>query len=228
MGEAPRLARHLSGNVDLFDAMLQPDFLERLPDRDALAAELRLRLGDARDLQDTLDICRRWAHGRQFQAGLQVLIGIAPAQQAASMLAAIAEVVIRALLPAAEAWLVQQHGVMPQGAFAVLALGKLGAHELTVGSDLDLVFLYDAPEDAISDGARPLTPQAYYARLGQRLVSALTAKTAAGDLYEIDTRLRPSGKVGPVATSLPSFARYHAETAGSRVIPSQPRSPKTG
>ena len=213
MGSAPRLARHLSGHVDLFEAMLQPDFFERLPDAAALAAELRAQLADGRDLEDMLDLCRRWAHGRQFQAGLQVLTGIAPARQAAATLAAIAEVTIGALLPAAEAWLVRQHGAMPGGAFAVLALGKLGAHELTVGSDLDLVFLYDAPEEALSDGARALAPQAYYARLGQRLVSALTAKTAAGDLYEIDTRLRPSGKVGPVATSLPSFDRYHGETA---------------
>ena len=62
----------------------RPDFFERLPDRAALAAELRSRLGDARDLQDMLDICRRWAHGRQFQAGLQVLLGITDAGAAAA------------------------------------------------------------------------------------------------------------------------------------------------
>jgi glutamate-ammonia-ligase adenylyltransferase len=213
MGTAPRLAQHLSGHVDLFDAMLTPDFFERLPGRDALATELRSKLVDARDLQDMLDICRRWAHGRQFQAGLQVLLGIARAEAASGMLAAIAEVVIAALLPAAEDWLVAQHGAVPGGAFAVLGLGKLGSHELTVGSDLDLVFVFDAAEDAASTGAKPLPAATYYARLGQRLVSALTAKTAEGQLYEIDMRLRPSGNVGPVATSLPNFARYHAETA---------------
>ena len=213
MGSAPRLARHLSGHVDLFEAMLQPDFFERLPDRAALEAELRSKLVDARDLQDRLDLCRRWAHGRQFQAGLHVLLGIAGAQAASGTLAAIAEVIIASLLPAAEAWLVRQHGAVAGGSFAVLGLGKLGAHELTVGSDLDLVFVYDAPEDARSDGARPLPVATYYARLGQRLVSALTAKTSEGQLYEIDTRLRPSGNVGPVAISLGNFARYHAETA---------------
>ena len=146
MGAAPRLARHLSGHVDLFDAMLTPDFFERLPDRATLAAELRSRLGDARDLQDTLDICRRWAHGRQFQAGLQVLLGHRPAPRPPPRtLADIAEVVIGGLLPAAERRLVGQHGTVPGGAFVVLGLGKLGAHELTVGSDLDLVFVYDAP-----------------------------------------------------------------------------------
>ena len=213
MGTAPRLARQLSGNVDLFDAMLAPDFLERLPDRATLAAELASRQVDARDLQDRLDICRRWAHGRQFQAGLQVLLGIASAGTAAAMLAAIAEVVIGSLLPAAEDWLVAQHGQVPGGAFVVLGLGKLGSHELTVGSDLDLVFIYDAAEGLPSDGGRPLPAATYYARLGQRLVSALTAKTAEGQLYEIDMRLRPSGNVGPVATTLVNFTNYHADTA---------------
>lgn len=213
MGSAPRLARHLSGNVDLFDAMLQPDFFERLPDREALTHELSSKLVDARDLEDMLDLCRRWAHGRQFQAGLQALLGLASGGAAARMLASIAEVIIAALLPAAQAWLVRQHGSVPGGAFAVLALGKLGAHELTVGSDLDLVFVYDAPADASSNGARPLPVATYYARLGQRLVSALTAKTAEGQLYEIDMRLRPSGNVGPVATTLHNFRQYHAETA---------------
>ena len=113
-----------------------------------LAAELRSRLGDSRDLQDTLDICRRWAHGRQFQAGLQILSGIARAEAAARTLADIAEVVMASLLPAAERRLAAQHGTVPGGAFVVLGLGKLGSHELTVGSDLDLVFVYEAPADA--------------------------------------------------------------------------------
>ena len=212
-GAAPRLARHLSGHVDLFDAMLTPDFFERLPDHAALDAELRSRLVDARDLQDRLDICRRWAHGRQFQAGHQILLGATDAGTAARALATIAEVVIAGLLPAAERWLVAQHGIVPGGAFVVLGLGKLGAGELTVGSDLDLVFVYAAAEDAPSGGPRPLPAPTYYARLGQRLVSALTAKTGEGQLYEIDMRLRPSGNVGPVATTLANFARYPAETA---------------
>ncbi len=213
MGAAPRLARHLSTHVDLFDAMLTPDFLERLPERERLAAELASRQGDARDLEDMLDLCRRWAHGRQFQAGLQVLLGIASAGQAARMLADIAEVVMASLLRAAEGRMIRQHGRIEGGAFVVLGMGKLGAHELTVGSDLDLVFVYDAPADAVSDGARPLPAATYYARLGQRLVSNLSARTAEGALYEIDMRLRPSGNAGPVATSAANFAAYHARSA---------------
>jgi [glutamine synthetase] adenylyltransferase / [glutamine synthetase]-adenylyl-L-tyrosine phosphorylase len=117
------------------------------------------------------------------------------------------------MLPAAERRLADQHGRVPGGAFAVLGLGKLGAHELTVGSDLDLVFVFDADPDAVSDGGRPLPAGTYYARLGQRLVSNLSAKTPGGQLYDIDMRLRPSGNAGPVATSVGNFTRYHAETA---------------
>jgi len=95
----------------------------------------------------------------------------------------------------------------------VLGLGKLGSRELTLGSDLDLIFVYDADDRTQSDGARPLAAPTYYARLSQRLVSALTAQTPEGRLYDIDTRLRPSGNVGPVACSLANFARYQRESA---------------
>ena len=213
MGTAPRLARQLARRVDLLEAMLTPDFFERLPDPAALEQEFARHLVDVRDLQDMLDAVRRWAHGRQFQAGLQVLLGLSSATQASSTLTAIAEIVLRSLLPTAEQWLVPQHGAVPGGAFVVLGFGKLGSRELTIGSDLDLVFVYDAPEGAESDGARPLPTDTYYARLSQRLVSAITAKTAEGELYEIDMRLRPSGNLGPVACSLDAFERYQAETA---------------
>jgi [glutamine synthetase] adenylyltransferase / [glutamine synthetase]-adenylyl-L-tyrosine phosphorylase len=212
-GAAPRLAPYLARNVDLFESLLQPDFFEPLPDAPTLREELAARLKDARDLQDTLDAARRWAHGRQFQAGLQVLLGVTDFGRAALTLTSIAEVVIAGLLPWAERWLEEQHGRIEQGSFAVLGLGKLGARELTIGSDLDLVFVYEAPPDARSKGERPLPAPTWYARLAQRLVSALSARTAEGQLFEIDMRLRPSGNAGPVACSLGSFARYHDQTA---------------
>ena len=213
MGAAPRLARHLASQSDLFEQLIQPDFFEPLPEPERLAAELASRLGDARDLQDTLDLAARWARGRQFQAGVQVLLGLAGAEEAAATLTAIAETVLRALLPRAEAWLEPQHGRVPGGSFVVLGLGKLGSRELTVGSDLDLVFVYDAPEGARSNGPKPLDAATWYGRLGNRLVAAITARTAGGQLYEIDTRLRPSGNVGPPACALSNFARYQLETA---------------
>ncbi|MGH6914251.1 MAG: bifunctional [glutamine synthetase] adenylyltransferase/[glutamine synthetase]-adenylyl-L-tyrosine phosphorylase, partial [Geminicoccales bacterium] len=165
MGTAPRLAQHLSHHVALFDAMLAPDFFDPVPDAKALAAELDAALARARDLQDVLDAARRWAQGREFQTGLHVLLGLADGDAAGTSFTAIAEIVIRALLPRVERWLNAQHGRIAGGAFAVLGLGKLGSAELTLGSDLDLVFVFDAKDEARSDGERPLPASTWYTRL---------------------------------------------------------------
>ena len=213
MGAAPRMAKHLARNTDLFEALLQPDFFEALPDAANLQAELASRLKDARDQQDVLDLGKRWAHGRQFQAGIHVLLGLADAEGAAACLTAIAETVVEAVLPRARSWLAAQHGDVADGAFVVVGLGKLGSRELTTGSDLDLVFVYEVPADASTDGPRPLKASELFGRLGLRLISALTTRTAEGQFFEIDTRLRPSGNAGPVACSFENFASYHDETS---------------
>jgi glutamate-ammonia-ligase adenylyltransferase len=97
---------------------------------------------------------------------------------------------------------------------AVLGFGKLGGREMTVGSDLDLVFVYDVPKGVeSSSGARPLSPHDYFARLSRRLINALAAETAEGKLFEVDMRLRPSGTAGPIASSLDAFVRYQHESA---------------
>ena len=110
MGIAPRLAGHLSRNVSLFDAMLAPDFFEPIPGAQAFAGELDRALARSDDVQDVLDAVRRFAHDREFQVGLHVLLGLIDGDAAAAILSDIAETVIRALLPRAEAWLAQQHG----------------------------------------------------------------------------------------------------------------------
>jgi glutamate-ammonia-ligase adenylyltransferase len=93
-------------------------------------------------------------------------------------------------------------------------MGKLGGREMTAGSDVDLIVIYDFDAGAAqSDGARPLAPSHYYTRLTQRLINAISARTAEGTLYEVDMRLRPSGQMGPVATRFSSFASYQAEEA---------------
>jgi glutamate-ammonia-ligase adenylyltransferase len=93
-------------------------------------------------------------------------------------------------------------------------MGKLGGREMTAGSDLDLIVIYDFdPAATQSDGDRPLAPSQYYARFTQRLISALSAPTAEGPLYEVDMRLRPSGQKGPVATQLSRFIEYQASEA---------------
>ncbi|MDH3660937.1 MAG: bifunctional [glutamine synthetase] adenylyltransferase/[glutamine synthetase]-adenylyl-L-tyrosine phosphorylase [Alphaproteobacteria bacterium] len=213
MGTAPRLADYLSHHVSLFDAMLAPSFFEVPAAPAELEAEFARTLEQADDLQDALDAARRWTQAREFQVGMHILLGESDGEAASVTLTALAEIGIRGLLPFVENWLARQHGRIEGGSFAVLGLGKLGSKELTIGSDLDLIFVFDAKADARSDGEKPLAAAVYYARLGQRLVSALTAKTAEGSLYEIDTRLRPSGNLGPVACSIESFERYQMESA---------------
>lgn len=92
-------------------------------------------------------------------------------------------------------------------------MGKLGAREMTATSDLDMIVVYDADTEDMSSGERPLSAPEYYARWTQKLVSAVTAPTSEGAVYEVDMRLRPSGRAGPLATSLASFRHYQAEEA---------------
>jgi glutamate-ammonia-ligase adenylyltransferase len=221
MGGAPRLAEHLSRNPALLDAVLTSGFFGHAPARHELVQELQHLLATAGDLQDILDIARRWVRDRQFQIGVHVLRGTTDAERAAGPLSDIAETVIAGLQPRIEAAFAQQHGRLPGRGMVTVALGKLGSREMTVGSDLDLIFIYDAPTELerggwdtlMSDGPKPLAPIHYYSRLAQRMIAAITAPTGEGRLYEVDMRLRPSGNSGPIASSLEGFRRYQQTDA---------------
>jgi [glutamine synthetase] adenylyltransferase / [glutamine synthetase]-adenylyl-L-tyrosine phosphorylase len=214
MAEAPLLAERLAARPALLDAVLTAEFSAPLPDRAGLARDLADLLAGARDFEDTLDLVRRWADERRFQVGVQLLrLGIA-GEAAGVGLSDIAETALRALVPAVTADFARTHGEVPGGAFAIVAMGRLGSREMSFASDLDLILIYDALEDSAgSTGPRPLTLSAYYARLSQRLISAITAPTAEGRLYEVDMRLRPSGESGPIASSLAAFAQYQRDAA---------------
>jgi glutamate-ammonia-ligase adenylyltransferase len=214
MAEAPLLAERLARRPALLDAVLTAEFSAALPDRAGLASDLGTLLAGARDFEETLDLLRRWANERRFQVGVQLLRRGVEGTRAAETLADIAETVIAALLPAVTADFARVHGEVPGGAFAVVAMGRLGSREMSLASDIDLILIYDAPKDSLgSTGPRPLALSTYYARLSQRLISAITAPTAEGRLYEVDMRLRPSGASGPIATSLSGFAHYQREEA---------------
>ncbi len=214
MGKAPRLARHLASRASVLDSVLAPDFFDTPPDRAELEAHLDQQLARAEYLEDTLNICRRWANDHRFQVGVQRLQGLIPPPVASGALSDIAQTALGALYPKVEADFMESHGRVGDSRLAVLALGKLGSREMTASSDLDLVFIYDvADETAQSDGEKPLYATQYFARLGQRYINAITALTQEGSLYEVDMRLRPSGNSGPIATTLTAFRKYHAESA---------------
>jgi glutamate-ammonia-ligase adenylyltransferase len=213
-GAAPRLATHLGRNPAALDALMDPGYLGELPSRTRLEQDLTSLLRPGSSYEEILDAARRFAREQIFRVGVQIIEGNAEAAEAGPALANVAEAVIRALLPAVAGELEAAHGRVAGGEFVVVAMGKLGGREMTATSDLDLICVYDAPEEIDqSDGPRPLPVSTYYARLAQRFIAALTTQTAQGGLYEVDMRLRPTGNKGPVAVSLTSFARYQAEQA---------------
>ena len=214
MAEAPRLAEHLAQRPALLDSVLTEGFFTPLPDRAALAAELAQMLARAGDFEDTLDVVRRWAGERKFQVGVQLLRRAVDGMAAGAVLADIAETALSSLVPAVEADFARRHGHISGGAFAVIGMGRLGSREMTLASDLDLILTYASPPNAeASDGPQPLPVSSYYARLSQRLISAITAPTAEGSLYSVDMRLRPSGAAGPIASDFAGFIRYQREAA---------------
>ena len=211
MGSAPALAARLSRDPGLFDAVLEVDPSGSSND---FAGELNAVLERAKDFQDVLDESRRWTNAAKFRIGIQIMRGGLQAGDAGRRLSALADAVMGAVLPRVQQEFAVRHGTIPGSRFAVVAMGKLGAREMTAGSDLDLVFLYDCPDGVdASDGTAPLNSSAYFARLGQRYISALGASTGEGRLYEVDMRLRPSGTSGPIASSLESWVPYQREKA---------------
>ncbi|WP_374443947.1 bifunctional [glutamine synthetase] adenylyltransferase/[glutamine synthetase]-adenylyl-L-tyrosine phosphorylase [Stella sp.] len=214
MGGAPRLAEHLNRHPVRLDAVLAGDFMSPLPAAEALAGDLARTLTEARDFGDALDLVRRWTHDQQFRLGVQLLRHATDGDRAGAGFSDVAETAVAALLPLVETEFAQLHGRIAGGGMVVLALGKLGGREMTVGSDLDLVTLYETPPDAeASDGAKPLPISTFYIRLNARLVNAVTAPTGEGKLYDVDMRLRPSGNKGPIAAALEGFAHYHRTEA---------------
>jgi glutamate-ammonia-ligase adenylyltransferase len=214
IGSAPRLADILAHYPQVMDALIDPTFFGTLPEAEKLNAGLARTLALSSSYEDFLDRLRLFAQEHMFLIGARILSGTVSAEQAGDIFARLADVIVRALHCAVENRFAETHGRIPGQHTALIALGKLGGREMTATSDLDLILVYDFnaahPE---SDGARPLYGSQYFARLTQRLISALTAQTNYGRLYDVDMRLRPSGRSGPLATQIDSFASYQESEA---------------
>ncbi len=212
-GTAPELARYLGRNAGVLDAVISQDFYRPLGTASELRAHLARRLDGIDDYETTLDTARTWMKERHFRIGVHLLRGLAEPEAAATAYSAVADVILQALWPVVIADFAERHGPPPGAGAVIVALGKLGSREMTATSDLDLIVVYDAAGKEASEGKRPLAVTAYYARLTQALIAALTAPMAEGILYKVDMRLRPSGQSGPLATALAAFRRYQAEEA---------------
>lgn len=214
MGAAPRMAETVSKRVHVLDAVLDPAFFGAMPSVEEFRLGLDRTLAEARFYEEALDRARIFAQEQQFLIGLRLISDTLSADRVGFALARLAEVVVDRILTRVMDHVGESHGGVPGGEIAILAMGKLGGREMTAASDLDLILLYEAP-DAVkqTDGKRPLAIAQYYTRLTQRLVTALSAPTAEGALYEVDFRLRPSGNAGPLATNLQGFIAYQKSDA---------------
>lgn len=205
---APRLADALARRPALLDALIEQRFLQPLAQdaSERYRDELNALLADAGEFEAKLNAARRFHREEAFRVGVQVLDGLANPAEAAAAQSDLAEACVAAMAAAALDETQRLYGAQP-GAFLVLALGKFGGRELAMNADLDLMLVYDAPPESGANAAE------FYTRFTQRLISALSAPTEEGALYDIDTKLRPSGSKGPVAVRLSSFERYYAEEA---------------
>lgn len=188
---APRLARILARRPDLLEALVS-NVIPKAPDASAAVT-----------FDAALDNWRRYHREQSFLTGHRLLHGLIAPDEAAQVWTRLADDTIRYMAAVGEMETTRRYGEVP-GRWAVFGMGKLGGEEMTAGSDLDIIVIYDSSAD---------NAQTWFTRLTQRLITGLTAPTAEGELYEVDMRLRPSGRGGPVAVSLEAFRHYQNEEA---------------
>ncbi len=212
MAFAPQLARTLARRPAALDALIDGDFFAPLEPGEAGRA-LAQAVARADGFEGAMDAARRIHRDQAFRVGVQVLSGMALPEEAGEAFAALADACIDALAPAAMEETIRIGGAL-EGEACVVALGKAGSREMTAGSDLDLMTVYQVDPDAVSE-RKGWAGDTWFTRFTQRLVAALSAPTGEGELYEVDMRLRPSGTAGPVAVKLSSLKSYYAGEAHS-------------
>ncbi len=214
LGAAPRLGDMLTRQPQIMDGLIDPRFFGAMPDRRELSARLAATLEDAGSYEEFLDRLRLFGRESLFLIGTRILSGTVSAQQASTAFADVAEGIVQTVHGLVIGQFAAQYGRIKGQETAILAMGRLGSREMTASSDLDLILLYDFDADEPdSDGAKSLHGAQYFARFTQRLISAFTTRTNYGVLYEIDMRLRPSGRAGPVASHVDAFAEYQDKEA---------------
>lgn len=226
---SPWISEQLQRNPVLLDELLDARSLYSAPDKDILRQSLRQQLARLApdDLEANMDALRYFRSAQVLHIAASEVTGRLPLMQVSDKLSFLAEVILEQAMQMAWLDLTAKHGQpagideegqqsdapLSQTGFAILGYGKLGGIELGYGSDLDLVFLYDASAQGVTSGARAIENSVFYTRLGQRIIHILDARTAMGQLYEVDMRLRPSGESGMLVSSLAAFREYQQHKA---------------
>jgi len=214
-------SKYLSNVLASHPKLIEPVFEDPavlIPSREAMRADLTALVaadpGSEDETEKRLDAVRLFKNRQVVNAGLLDIGGKIERAEVEQALTNIAETCIDFALDFAGDWLERQRGVVPEaaraGTFLIVGMGKLASRELSYGSDLDVIFLFDTATDEVGD---VLEAQDYFVRLAQRFISILQTSTGEGSCYEIDARLRPSGNQGLLVSSLASFRRYHQESA---------------
>ncbi|MFL6720630.1 MAG: bifunctional [glutamine synthetase] adenylyltransferase/[glutamine synthetase]-adenylyl-L-tyrosine phosphorylase [Sphingomonas sp.] len=212
LAHAPALADQLARRPELFEGLFDASSFAMPPPADELAELLGSAMrGQPYDLG--LDRVRRLVNERRFALGVQLIDRRRDPLEVTEGYAAVAEGALLALSKAAAEDFETRHGAIPESELVVLGLGRLGGYSLTHASDLDLIYLHTAEQGRVSNGSKPLGPNDYFNRLASRVTAALSVPTAAGPLYEVDTRLRPEGAKGMLTVSLEAFDRYQRREA---------------
>jgi glutamate-ammonia-ligase adenylyltransferase len=200
---------------EIIDTLIRVDLTRIKKHRQEMLSELRAGLGEKSDLEAKLNALRRYKTEEFIRIGLHDLGGAIEIEPVLKQLSNLAEACLEGALQLTIEELNEKFGAIAQGKFAILGMGKMGGRELDYNSDLDLVFIYDAHEDAQSRGGTQgkLGVHEYYVRAGQKLITYLSAPTEEGIAYKIDMQLRPSGKSGPLVCSLDAFREYHKSSS---------------
>jgi len=215
LSHAPALAEQLGRRAELLDGLIDATAFDPAPPVHELIAEFARPARGGEDYQMLLDRVRGRVNERRFALGVQLIIAKSDPLDVTEGYSRVAEAAVNVLADAAIAEFEVRHGRVPGSELLILGLGRLGGEALTYASDLDLVYLFSGTQDAQSDGPKPLRANDYFNRLAPRVTAALSVPTAAGPLYEVDTRLRPSGSDGMLAVSLEAFAAYQRDQAWS-------------
>ena len=215
---SPRMAENLATHSALVDDLLYEEFWQPIAnDIKSMTDTLSEQMAAAKSHEDKLNQLRITLRHWHFRAHVHLITGIIDPSETGLILSNIAEAAIISALPVAQDHIHHRYGSLEKGGLVIMAMGRLGTREMTSSSDLDLVFIHQTPDDeqnqVMTNGDHPIHASLYFTRIGQELINILTAPTAEGKGFEVDMRLRPSGKSGPVTIAFDRFASYQQEHA---------------
>ncbi|MDD5755134.1 MAG: bifunctional [glutamate--ammonia ligase]-adenylyl-L-tyrosine phosphorylase/[glutamate--ammonia-ligase] adenylyltransferase, partial [Methylococcales bacterium] len=174
---------------------------------------------DTEDLESLMIALRQFKQVNVLRIAAADIMGVIPLMTVSDYLTFLAESIVDCVVRNSWQMLVEKHGYPPEcdndkTNFAIIGFGKLGGFELSYGSDLDMVFVYDCNDgNAMTKGEKSLSCSQFYARLGQKIRHILDTKLLAGELYEVDLRLRPNGDSGALVTHINSYENYLTKNA---------------